>query len=88
MLGGSLVTTASRVLRLRMEGNPPDTEGSCEYIKKEVADSRKGWFSSLEVGRWAANPHRKNLSIVTKCFKVPRTWTDLFWYDLSNGKMT
>jgi hypothetical protein len=21
-------------------------------------------------------PHRKNFSVVTKCFKVPRTWTD------------
>jgi hypothetical protein len=33
MLGGSLVTTAWRVLRLRMEGSPPGTEGSCEYIE-------------------------------------------------------
>jgi hypothetical protein len=33
MLGGSLVTTAWRVLRLRMEGSPPVTEGSCEYIE-------------------------------------------------------
>jgi hypothetical protein len=32
ILGGSLVTTTWRVLRLRMEGRPPDTEGSCEYI--------------------------------------------------------
>jgi len=33
MLGGSLVTTVWRVLRLWMEGSPPDTEGSCEYIE-------------------------------------------------------
>jgi hypothetical protein len=33
MIGGSLVSTAWRVLRLRMEGRPPDTEGSCEYIE-------------------------------------------------------
>jgi hypothetical protein len=33
LLGGSLVTMAWRVLRLRMEGNPPGTKGSCEYIK-------------------------------------------------------
>jgi len=33
MLGGSLVTTAWRVLRLRMEGSPPGTEGSCEYTE-------------------------------------------------------
>jgi len=33
MLGGSLVKTAWCVLRLRMEGSPPGTEGSCEYIE-------------------------------------------------------
>jgi hypothetical protein len=33
ILDGSLVTTAWRVLRLRMEGRPPDMEGSCEYIE-------------------------------------------------------
>jgi hypothetical protein len=33
MLGGSLVTTAWRILRLRMERSPPGTEGSCEYIE-------------------------------------------------------
>jgi hypothetical protein len=26
-------TTAWRVLRLRTEGSPPGTEGSCEYIE-------------------------------------------------------
>jgi hypothetical protein len=33
MLGGFLVTTAWCVLRLRMEGGPPGTEGSCKYIE-------------------------------------------------------
>jgi len=33
MLCGSLITTAWRVLRLRIEGRPSDTEGSCEYIE-------------------------------------------------------
>jgi hypothetical protein len=33
MLGESLVTTAWRVVRIRMEGSPPGTEGSCEYIE-------------------------------------------------------
>jgi hypothetical protein len=32
MVDGSFVTTAWRVLRLRMEGGPTDTEGSGEYI--------------------------------------------------------
>jgi hypothetical protein len=42
MLGGSLVTTAWRILRLRMEGSPPGPDGSCEYIEKAGADSRQG----------------------------------------------
>jgi hypothetical protein len=33
MLGGAPVTTAWRVLGLRMEGRPPDMEGSCEYTE-------------------------------------------------------
>jgi hypothetical protein len=28
-----LLNTAWCVLRLRVEGSPPDTEGSCEYIE-------------------------------------------------------
>jgi len=33
MLGGSFVTKAWHVLRLQLEGRPPDTEGNCEYIE-------------------------------------------------------
>jgi hypothetical protein len=31
--GSSAVTTAWRVLRLRMEERPPGMEGSCEYFE-------------------------------------------------------
>jgi len=51
MLGGSLVTTAWRVLRLRMEERPPHTEGSCEYIEQAVVDGRQGVI--LQLGGWA-----------------------------------
>jgi hypothetical protein len=51
MLGGSLVTMAWRVLRLRVEGRPPDTEGSCKYIEYADADSRQGMV--LQIGGWA-----------------------------------
>jgi hypothetical protein len=52
MLGGPpLVTTAWRVLRLRMEGRSPDTEGSCEYIEQAVAESRRGVV--FQPGGWA-----------------------------------
>jgi hypothetical protein len=33
LLGGSVDTTAWRVLRLQMEGIPSVMEGSCEYIE-------------------------------------------------------
>jgi hypothetical protein len=33
MFGGSLVTIAWHILRLWMEGSPPVTEDSCEYIE-------------------------------------------------------
>jgi hypothetical protein len=39
MISGVPVTTAWRVLGLRMEERPPNMEGSCEYA---VADSRQG----------------------------------------------
>jgi hypothetical protein len=51
MLGGSLVTTAWRVLRLRMEGSPPGTD----ILNKQSRTADKGW-SSLGVGRGADNP--------------------------------
>jgi len=51
ILGGSLVTTAWRVLRLRMERIPPSSEGSSEYTEKAVADSRQGVV--LQLGRSA-----------------------------------
>jgi hypothetical protein len=57
MLVGSLVATAWRVLRLQMEGSPPVTEGSCEYIlSKQSRTAGKGWSSSLGVGLGANNP--------------------------------
>jgi hypothetical protein len=60
LLGGFLVTTAWRVLRLRMEETPPGMEGSCEYIKEAVADSRQGVALQLGFflfGGVGLNPH-------------------------------
>jgi len=50
-----LFTTAWRVLRLRMDGWPPDTGGSCKLNKhSRTADY---WLSSsFWVGRGANNP--------------------------------
>jgi hypothetical protein len=51
MLGGSLVTITWHVLMLRMEGRPPDTEGSCEYIEQQSLTANEQCSSSL--GGWA-----------------------------------
>jgi hypothetical protein len=45
-------------------------------LNKQSRTADKGWSSRLGVGRGAATPHHKNFSIITKCFKVPQTWTD------------
>jgi hypothetical protein len=42
MLGGILVTTAWRVLKVRMEERPPAMEGRCEYIEKQPRSNDKG----------------------------------------------
>jgi len=52
MLAGSLVTTAWRLLRLRMEERPPDMAGNCEYIEQAVADKRQGVVLPLGVWAW------------------------------------
>jgi hypothetical protein len=51
MLGGSLVATAWRVLRLRMEKTASGLEDSWEYIEHAVADSRQEVV--FQIGGWA-----------------------------------
>jgi hypothetical protein len=60
-LGGSLVSTAWRVLRLQMEETPSGMEGSCEYNKKKQSlTADKGWSSSWGgLGVRLTTPHRK-----------------------------
>jgi len=47
MLDGSLVTTAWRVLGLRMEGSPPGTKDSYECIEYQSRTADKGWGWAL-----------------------------------------
>jgi len=58
--GGNLlwvpVTTAWRVLRLRMEERPPIRRVAANKLNKQSRTADKGWFSSLGVGRGANNP--------------------------------
>jgi hypothetical protein len=48
MLVGSFVT-AWHILGLQIEGQPPVTEGSYEYMNKQSRANEKGWPSSLGV---------------------------------------
>jgi hypothetical protein len=56
MLGGSLVTTAWRVLRLRMEEAASRYGGvAANILNKQLRVASKGWSSSWEVERGANN---------------------------------
>ena len=52
------VTTAWRVLRLRMEERPPILRVAANILNKQSWAADKGWSSSLEVGRGADNRWR------------------------------
>jgi hypothetical protein len=71
MLGGFPVTTAWRVLGLRMEERPPAMGVAANILNKQPRTNDKGWSSSLGVGRGANNPspYKLNLLRKTKQFK-------------------
>ena len=50
------VTTAWRVLRLRIEERPPIRRAAANKLNKQSRTSDEGWSSSLGVGRGANNP--------------------------------
>jgi len=73
------VTTAWRVLRLRMEERPAGMEGSGEYIERTVTDSRQGVVL-----------HPGGLSEVLTNSMLRKVHNFLvlgliLWYGLSNG---
>jgi hypothetical protein len=54
------VTTAWRVLRLRMEERPPIWRVASDKLNKQSQISDEGWSYSFGVGRGANNPPREN----------------------------
>jgi hypothetical protein len=58
--GGSLVTTAWRVLRLPVEGSPLVTGVAANILNKQSRTADKGWSSSLGLGVGLTTPHRKH----------------------------
>ena len=80
------VTTAWRVLRLRIEQRLPIWRVAANILKKQSRTADKGWSSSLGLGEVLTTPHRKNISSY-------ETFTSLgpgliLGYDISNGKRT
>ena len=57
------VTTAWRVLRLRIEERPPLWRVAANILNKQSRTADEGWSSSLGVGRGANNPSRKTLML-------------------------
>jgi hypothetical protein len=54
------VTTAWRVVRLRMEKRPPIWRVAANKLNKQSRTADEWWSSSLVVGRGANNPPREN----------------------------
>ena len=54
------VTTAWRVLRLRMEGRPAIWRVAANILNKQLRTADKWWFSRLGLGEVLTTPQRKN----------------------------
>jgi hypothetical protein len=71
------VTTAWRVLRLRMEERSPIWRVAANILNKQSRTADKEWSSSLGVGRGANNSSLWKRVFFTKRSQTkPRTWTD------------
>ena len=66
------VTTAWRVLRLRIEERPPIWRVAVNKLNKQPRTADEGWSSRLGVGQGANNPLRKKqmlrINYKVRCF--------------------
>ena len=69
------ITTAWRVLRLRMDKRPSVWRVSAKRLNKQSRIADKCWSSSLGIGRGVTTPHRKNLS----CYESFTRASELDW---------
>jgi hypothetical protein len=77
MLSGSLVTTAWRDLRLRMEEKASRYGGQLRiYWISSRGQPTRGGPPAWGLGGGVTTPHRKKKKHVTKCHRGPRNWTD------------
>jgi hypothetical protein len=79
MLRGSLVTWATRVLRLRVDKSDPRYGGVTSIIlNKQSGKTDKGWSSSFEVGKVAKNSSPIFLPLCSQ-FLEHRADFSVFW---------
>ena len=71
------VITAWRVLRLRVEEQPPVRRVAANILNKQSRKADKGWSSSLGLGEGLTTPHSKNVSC---CEIFTQKALDLDWY--------
>ena len=60
------VTTAWRVLRLRMEERPAIWRVAVSILIRQSRTADKGWSSSLGLGEVLTTPHRKKYHITNR----------------------
>jgi hypothetical protein len=78
------VTTAWRVLRLRMEERPPIWRAAASILNKLSRTADKGWYYSFTVGR-GAKSSRQKLVLLWNSYMCLGPGL-ILWYDQSNGK--
>jgi hypothetical protein len=85
VLGESLVTTAWRVLGLRMQGRPPAMEVAANILNKKPRTNDKGLSSSLGFGHGANLSPKKKIRLLRK-FILSLGLGQILWInDLSDG---
>jgi len=82
------VTTAWRVLRLRMEERPPTWRVAANILNKQSRTADKGWSSSLTVGRGANNSSPLKRILLRNIHRQSLGPGLILWYNLSNERGT
>jgi hypothetical protein len=81
-----LVTTAWRVLRLRLEERPPIRRVAANILNKQSGQPTKGGPPACGLGEVLTSPHRKMYSVTNRLQRKPRTWTDTLVQNLQRKK--
>jgi hypothetical protein len=82
------VTKAWRFLRLRMKDRPPIWKVAVIISNNESRIANKGWFSSLEVERYAENSLPYKLAwLRNKVVGDMGEWAGSIWFRIGTGSI-